>query len=140
MVPSSLTSESIDPREQEARMLVELVRLSRVTLLIAESGSDKSAFVRSTVLPVLQADRGAARKEVAVLLEWWQRLPLDVLNARIDEALAHIFGDAAHAVGDHGSAHSLSTRLAARQRIFNCSFIIILDRFEEYLAAAAENP
>src|SRR5689334_3384435 len=140
MALSSPTTSPIDPREQEARMLVELVRLSRVTLLIAESGSDKSAFVRSTVFPVLQVERGVPRKEVPVLLDWWERLPLAVLNARIDEALAGIFGNAAHAVGDHASDHSLSTRLAARQRIFNCSFIIILDRFEDYLAAAAENP
>jgi len=119
-------------------MLVELVRLSRVTLLFAETGSDKSGVVRSSVMPLLQEDGAGTVKEVAVLLDWWEKVPVAVLNARVDEALARIVGDAAHAMGDHASADSLCARLAARQQAFDCTFIIIFDRFEEYLAAPAE--
>jgi hypothetical protein len=135
-----LDAVSADAREQEVRMLVDLVRLSRVTLLFAESGSDKSGFVRSGVMPLLQHDREGTVKQVAVLLDWWGKEPLAVLNARIDEALARMVGDAAHAMGDHASADSLCARLAARQRAFDCTFIIIFDRFEEYLAAPADRP
>jgi hypothetical protein len=135
-----LDAVSADAREHEVRMLVDLVRLSRVTLLFAESGSDKSGFVRSGVMPLLQHDRGGTVKQVAVLLDWWEKVPLAVLNARIDEALARMVGDAAHAMGDHASADSLCARLAARQRAFDCTFIIIFDRFEEYLAAPADRP
>jgi hypothetical protein len=90
MGSSSLAAVSADPRVQEVRMLVELVRLSRVTLLFAEPGSDKSAVVRSSVMPLLQEDGGGTVREVAVLLDWWEKVPLAVLNARIDEALAQI--------------------------------------------------
>jgi hypothetical protein len=140
MNSSSLAAVSADPRAHEVRMLVELVRLSRVTLLFAEAGSDKSAVVRSSVMPLLQEDGAGTPKEVAVLLDWWEKVPLAVLKARIDEALARIVGGAAHAMEDHASADSLCARLAARQQAFDCTFIIIFDRFEEYLAAPAERP
>jgi hypothetical protein len=140
MDSSSLAAVSADARVHEVRMLVELVRLSRVTLLFAEAGSDKSAVVRSSVMPLLQEDGAGTPKEVAVLLDWWEKVPLAVLKARIDEALARIVGGAAHAMEDHASADSLCARLAARQQAFDCTFIIIFDRFEEYLAAPAERP
>jgi hypothetical protein len=135
---SSFAALSADSLEQEVRGLVELVRLSRVTVLIAEEGSDKSAVLRSMVLPLLQEDRGGASREIAVLFDWWKKAPLAVLRARIDEALARAVGDAAYAMEDQPSA-GLSARLAQRGRAFGCKFVIILDRFEEYLAAADDN-
>jgi hypothetical protein len=136
---SSFAALSGDSREQEVRALVELVRLSRVTLVIAEEGSDKSAVLRSMVMPLLQDHAGGTTKEIAVLFDWWKKAPLAVLKARIDEALARVVGDAAYAMEDHPSADRLSERLAARQRAFDCRFVIIFDRFEEYLAASAES-
>jgi hypothetical protein len=136
---SSFAALSGDSREQEVRALVELVRLSRVTLVIAEEGSDKSAVLRSMVMPLLQDHGGGTTKEIAVLFDWWKKVPLAVLKARIDEALARVVGDAAYAMEDHPSADRLSERLAARQRAFDCTFVIIFDRFEEYLAASAES-
>jgi hypothetical protein len=130
---------SVDSLEQEVRALVELVRLSRVTVLIAEDGSDKSAVLRSMVMPLLQDDRSGTSREIAVLFDWWNKAPLAVLKARIDEALARVVGDAAYAVGDQASADQLASRLAERERTFDCKFVIILDRFEEFLAAASDS-
>ncbi|MGZ5117383.1 MAG: nSTAND1 domain-containing NTPase [Burkholderiales bacterium] len=135
-----MSAVSAKLREHEVRLLADLVRLSRVTLLVAEAGSGKSEVVRSGVMPLLQGERRGEAKEVAVLLDWWKRLPLAVLNARIDEALERIVGPAAHAIGDHASAATLTERLAARQQAFDCSFIIIFDGFEEFLAAPADRP
>src|SRR5688572_23192574 len=136
---SSIPGANVDPRDRELRMLVQLVRLSRVTVAVAEAGCDKSEVVRSNVLPLLQDGTGGVREEVAVLLDWWKKRPLAVLNARIDEALARLFGDAAYAMGD-SPTDSLSVRLARRQQAFDCTFVIVLDRFEQYLAARAERP
>jgi hypothetical protein len=139
MALSSFAALSGDPREQEVRALVELVRLSRVTLLIAEDGSDKSGVLRSMVMPLLQDHSSGTTKEIAVWFDWWKKAPLTVLKARIDEALARVVGDAAYAMEDHPSADHLCARLAARQRAFDCKFVIIFDRFEEYLAALTES-
>src|SRR3954464_8389418 len=115
MVSSSPAAEYADPRVHEVRMLVELVRLSRVTLLLAEPGADKSGVLRSHVMPLLENGTAGTIKEVAVLLDWWARVPLAVLNARIDEALARIVGNAAHAMDDQAARGSLCGRLTARQ-------------------------
>jgi hypothetical protein len=139
MALSSFAALSVDSREQEVRALVELVRLSRVTLLIAEDGSGKSAVLRSMLMPLLQDHTSGITKEISVLFDWWKKAPLAVLKARIDEALARAVGDAAYAMEDHSSADHLCARLAARQRAFDCKFVIIFDRFEEYLAAPTES-
>ena len=119
-------------------MLLELVPLSRLTLLVAEAGSDKSSVLRSKVMPLLQQRSSGSAKEIPVLFDWWKKAPLVVLNARTDEALARVVGDAAYAIGDHGDG--LCARLATRQKVFDCTFTIILDRFEEYLEAPADKP
>ena len=138
MALSSFAALSVDSRDHEVRALVELVRLSRVTLVIAEDGSDQSAVLRSMVMPLLQGHSSGTTKEIAVWFDWWKKAPLAVLKARIDEALARVVGDAAYAMEDHPAADHLCARLAARQRAFDCRFVIIFDRFEEYLAAPAE--
>ena len=139
MALSSFAAVSVDSLDQEVRALVELVRLSRVTVLIAEDGSDKSTVLRSMVMPLLQGDGSGSSREIAVLFDWWKKAPLRVLTARIDEALARVVGDAAYAVEDPPSADRLSARLAERERTFDCKFVIILDRFEEFLAAAPDS-
>ncbi|MEN3353944.1 MAG: hypothetical protein V7640_2102, partial [Betaproteobacteria bacterium] len=53
MTVSSRAATHTDPRAHEVRLLVDMVRLSRSTLLIAEPGSEKSAVIRSSVMPLL---------------------------------------------------------------------------------------
>ena len=138
MALSSFAALSVDSLEQEVRALVELVRLSRVTVLIAEQGSDKSVVLRSMIMPLLQDGRSGKPREIAVLFDWWKKAPLTVLKARIDAALAQVVGDAAYAMEDQSSA-DLAARLAERERAFDCKFVIVLDRFEEYLAAPSDD-
>src|SRR5215831_12981792 len=83
LVSSQLESE---PRDREAQLLAELVRLSPAMLLLAESGSDKSAFLEQSVMPLL-ASSAAAQSEICVLFDLWIDWPLPALLARIRGAI-----------------------------------------------------
>src|ERR671921_340405 len=72
--------------QQELRLLVDMLRLSRVTLLVAETGTDKSAVLRSGVLPLLTKRQRGVEAEIPVLFDEWERRPLDALHARMREA------------------------------------------------------
>ena len=143
------------PLAQEARLLVALLRSSRLFLLFGEPGSDKSAFQQSSLLPLLQrrmedqptaspsprdtgvvvpfpdrrARSSAARRkrEVVVLFDDWSGTPLTTLLATIQRA----------------SSPTESAPPAQRQRLtdsihalgerFDIHLIVLLDRFEEFL-------
>ena len=141
---------------QEARLLVALLRSSRLALLFGEAGSDKSAFLQSSLLPLLQRRaedqappalapvgettvvvpvpdrrqrRGAARvqREVVLLLNDWSGAPLQALRSGL--RLAAQPGETVHpAVPERltDCLHTLGTR-------FGIHFIVLLDRFEEFL-------
>ena len=51
-------------REQEVKLLVDLVRLARVTILSAEPGAEKSELLRSEVMPLLSAAPPHGESEV----------------------------------------------------------------------------
>ncbi len=154
MTPPSDSNVASASRAQEARLLVALLRSSRMSLLFGEPGSDKSAFLQSSLLPLLQRrlgdqetsapppetgmllpfpDRrrrgGAARRkrEVVVLFDDWSGTPLTALQARLRQAAQP--GDA--------TAPAAPVRLIdsvqALGEGFDIHFIILLDRFEEFL-------
>jgi hypothetical protein len=139
MIPSSFAAASSDPRMREVRMVAELVSLSRLTLLFAEAGANKSTVLQRSIMPLLQEGVGGSAKTIVVLLDRWDEVPLAHLHARIDEALERAVGAAAHATRDHALGDSLCTRLAAAQKAFPCRFVIVFDRFEEYLAAPPDS-
>ena len=157
---AAMDSDSASPRlAQEARLLVALLRSSRLFLLFGEPGSDKSAFLQSSLLPLLQrraedqqppaptretgvvvpfpdrrARAGSARRkrEVVVLFDDWSGTPLPALQARLQ--LAAALADPV----SNGSAPSLTEGLCALSERFEIQFIVILDRFEEFLRLPAQ--
>ena len=143
------------PLAQEARLLVALLRSSRLFLLFGEPGSDKSAFLQSSLLPLLQrrmedqptaspsprdtgvvvpfpdrrARRSAARRkrEVVVLFDDWSGTPLTNLHACLLRA-AHPTEPAAPV-----EPQRLADSICALGERFDIHFIVLLDRFEEFL-------
>src|SRR5690349_21276639 len=121
---SSVAVFPADPREHEVRLLVDLVRLSRVTVMYAEDGADKSEVLKSNVLPLLQS---ASQKEIAVLFDSWREPPLPALMRRIQTVIETAVPDAAATAWD--STTALSSALATCEKSFGLTFIVILDRF-----------
>jgi hypothetical protein len=156
--PTDCDPDSL-PLAQEARLLVALLRSSRLALLFGEPGADKSAFLQSSLLPLLQRRVGdqttalrpresgvvvpfpdrrsrnstARRKrEVVVLFDDWSATPLRELTARLRLA---------------ARPTEAATR-AAPDRLIDCirglgersdiQFIVLLDRFEEFLRLPAQ--
>src|SRR2546423_8908662 len=90
MTVSSRAATHADPREHEVRLLVDMVRLSRSTLLIAEPGSEKSSVIRSSVMPLLNDSKAGATAELAILVDAWDKEPLPGLHDRIRESVANL--------------------------------------------------
>ena len=126
LVSSQLQSE---PRDGEAQLLAELVRLSPATLLLAESGSDKSTFLERSVMPLL-ASSAAAQSEICVLFDLWTDWPLPALLARIRGAMPALDQSSVEA-----ESTSLAVALARWQASLGATFIVVLDCFEEHLKA-----
>ena len=151
--PSDCDPASL-PLAQEARLLVALLRSSRLALLFGEPGADKSAFLQSSLRPLLQRrsgdqqasppprdtgvvvpfpDRrqraGAARRkrELVVLFDDWSGTPLTALQASLRLA-ARPPQTTPHAATERltDSVYDLGERL-------DIHFIVLLDRFEEFL-------
>jgi hypothetical protein len=151
--PSDCDPASL-PLAQEARLLVALLRSSRLALLFGEPGADKSAFLQVSLLPLLQRrsgdqqaaarprdtgvvvpfpDRrqraGAARRkrEVVVLFDDWSGVPLTDLYACLWRAAPPAESTSpAQPQRLTDGIHDLSAR-------FDIHFIVLLDRFEEFL-------
>ncbi|MEI7465288.1 MAG: hypothetical protein WCJ87_08080 [Burkholderiales bacterium] len=156
--PTDCDPDSL-PLAQEARLLVALLRSSRLALLFGEPGADKSAFLQSSLLPLLQrrvGDQASAprpresgvvvpfpdrrsrnstarrKREVVVLFDDWSATPLHELTARLRLA---------------AQPAEAATR-AAPDRLVDCirglgdrsdiQFIVLLDRFEEFLRLPAQ--
>lgn len=148
---------------QEARLLVALLRSARLALLFSESGHDAAAFLQSSLLPLLQRrqdDQPASthppplrsttgvvvpfpdrrrrhaarppRREVVVLFDDWSGVPLPALLTRLQQAARPTEGACPLAPGrliDH--LHALGER-------DDVNFIVVLDRFEEFLRLPAQ--
>jgi len=152
------------PRDCEAHLLAhllaQLLRGSRLMVLYGETGAGKTTLVKGGVLPLLRrrvGDRVFARgneppvmlpfpdrrgrdrtgghgAEVAIFFDAWDKTPLTALYARILNALP---------VG-HGRKvppfSNLAECLAAWSKELDARFLIVFDRFEEYLAAPMSLP
>lgn len=159
-MPDPVHSDAISPRlAQEARLLVALLRSARLSLLFGEPGSEKSAFLQSSLLPLLQrraedqpapapvretgvvvpfpdrrARSGSARRkrEVVVLFDDWSGVPLPALRASLRQAAA------SNAPAMHAAVPPLSDDIRTLSEHFDIQFIIVLDRFEEFLRLPAQ--
>lgn len=139
-------------------MLAELLRTSRLALLFGEAGSDKTALLKSGLMPLLRRRagdtvgpvaaresgvvvpfpdwrrRGSARaarrrRELVVYFDNWAEAPLASLKARI-----HLV-----AATDPAELQAMPARLnetlALLGKRLEADFIILLDRFEAFLQA-----
>lgn len=164
MTNIALSSDS-DPtwcaHDQEARLLVELLRSSRLTLLFGETGSDKTALLKSGLMPLLRrrstdqfapaaaresgvvipfpdrrkrfdARTSRRRRELVVYFDDWSGSPLPALHACI--RLAAAASPAEEATPPARLAETLQA-LCAR---LDANFIFLLDRFEEFLLAPSD--
>lgn len=120
-------------REHEVKWLVNMVRLSRATLLVAEPGSDKSGVLQSIIMPLLSGPATDGKAEIAVLFDAWDKDPLPALHARMKHAAG---ADAAAVPLTEPS--SLLASIRAWEEALDVTFFIILDRFEEHLRASHE--
>ncbi len=155
---ASARESSGQAHDGEARLLAELLRTSRLTLLYGEAGVDKTAFLHSALTPLLRrraGDRNAAaaardtggvvpfadrrrrpagstskhKREFVVHFDDWSGPPLAALLACIHQTANTSAAERAapwQRLGD--TLESLCSRLDA-------NFIILLDRFEEFLMA-----
>jgi hypothetical protein len=130
----ALSSAPLRSGEQEIDLLVTLLRLSRVTLLYGETPSETSRLLRSNLVPQLQAT--ARKTEVIVLFDAWDDAPVHPLLSRLREAVASVAPASAQIGAPLGG--SMAESLIAWQQAFDVSFLIILDRFEKYLATSSE--
>jgi len=149
--------------EQEALLLVELLRSSRLSLLYAEPGADKTALLRFGLMPLLCRRAGdhlgpaavrasgvvvpfpdrrsrssvrssKRRREIVVYLgDWGGDTPLTVLRGALFAAIATEQPDAATA-----NARLVEILDDLSQR-FDAHFIVLLDRYEDLLVMPADD-
>ncbi|CAN5122097.1 hypothetical protein BH11PSE9_BH11PSE9_17640 [soil metagenome] len=158
-LPVSLLPRTV-PREREALLLAGLLRSARLTLLCGEAGAGKSVLLETGVMPLLHrrtSDRavpaglaprvvipfperrsrvagGAGRSpEVAILMTDWAGEPLVRLQAQLHEALSIAVPQ------QQATRVSLAGTLSALNMQFGARFIVMLDRFDDCLAAAAQD-
>jgi len=152
-IPQPRTELPPSVRVHEAKLLVVMLRTSRLTWVFGEPGTDKSDLLRTGGMPLLQrrrGDRGAvpaavadsiaaperrrrqARppSEVAIHFDGWGPAPLSALKRRL---LAIAPAAAAEARGA-----TLLHTLQSLHRQQGLHFVFLLDRFEEFLAMAAD--
>jgi Novel STAND NTPase 1 len=142
------------PRDFEAQMLVDLLRLSRSTLLYGAQGAGKTTLLKTGVLPLLRRraeDRNVTQSEkarvvvpfpdrrakdaargrsaeIAVIFDAWDDIPLAALHASIVDMLPVKSACTA-------GSQNLSENLATWNEELGLRFFIILDCFEQYLRA-----
>ncbi len=137
-------------------MLVELLRSSRLALLYGQAGSDKTSLLKEGLMPLLHrrsSDQVAPartsgvvvpfpdrrnrtsgrtskrRRELVVYFDDWSDTPLLALHARI-----HLAAGSSTAERAAPPLHLADTLNVLSNRL-DATFIILLDRFEEFLEA-----
>ena len=143
-------------RDFEAQMLVEVLRLSRLTVLYGAEGAGKTTLLKTGVLPLLRlrADDRRAQDEtgaiapspdrqsenratdrgsdIAIIFDRWEGAPITALRSQIRDALR---GNAPQMAEP---PPELADSLTAWNKALGVRFFIILDGFEQYLRAPSD--
>ena len=159
----SVSDGLLQAHDQEARLLVELLRTSRLALLFGQAGSDKTALLQHVLMPLMRrraVDQPASdlvratgvvvpfqdrrsrdairasklRREIIVYFDAWTEAPLAALQARIHLAAAMPSPAATT------PRTSLGDTLNTLSGLLNATVIILLDRFEQLLNEAPDRP
>jgi hypothetical protein len=163
-VTSTAQAPGLDPayqaHEQEALLLVELLRSSRLSLLYAEAGADKTTLLRHGLTPLLSRRAGDGlvpgavrasgvvvpfpdrrrssvrsskrRREIVIYFDDWTDTPLAALREALYGAVTADQADRAKANARLGGIlDDLSQR-------FDSHLIVLLDRFEDLLQAPSD--
>lgn len=157
----SVSDYSSQAHAQEARLLGELLRTSRLALLFGQAGSDKTALLEHDLMPLMRrraADQVApvavretgvvvplqdrrsrdatraskCRREIIVYFDDWTGAPLAALHACILRAAAM------PSPAQTAPSARLSDTLSALSGRHDATIIILLDRFEQVLKAPAD--
>ena len=160
--PSSIDEHSWAGHDQEARLLAELLRTSRLALLFGQAGSDKTSLLKNNLMPLLRrrsADRlgvvvaresgvvvpfpdrrsrssGRAakrRREIVIYFDDWADRPLEALHARLQLACAVQPEDPPE------PRARLADTLGLLSGRVDANFIILLDRSEQLVTEAARS-
>ena len=154
VLDSDLTRHSAwHSRDFESHMLVEVLCLSRLTVLYGAAGAGKTTLLKTGVLPLLRLraedrrapdetgwsapspDRLSENKatecgsDVAIIFDRWESEPLTALLSQIRDAVR---SSAPQVAEPHPE---LAESLAALNTALGVRFFIILDGFEQYLRA-----
>lgn len=145
---------------REAELLAVMLRTSRLTLVLAEPGADKTKLLRAGLMPLLQRrwsdrfEQAAARTmppgderrnhrpgqaappriEAAVYFDAWQGAPYQQLLFRLADLTP------APPRGLMKADAPLASTLSFLQDRFGLHCVFLLDRFEELLALPAHDP
>ena len=160
---SSVSDGLLQAHDQEARLLAELLRTSRLALLFGQVGADKTALLQHDLMPLMrrrtvdQATSALVRetrvvvpfqerrsrdaihaskhkREIIVYFDDWTDAPLAALQTRIHQAAAvPAPTHTAHPASLRDTLNALSGRL-------NATIIILLDRFEQLLKTPTDRP
>lgn len=145
----------------EARLLVELLRSSRLTLLFCDAETDKTAFLHAELMPLLRRRAGdqlapaAAPRESGVVVPFPDRRQRAANASKRNREFVVHFDDwsgpplPALRACIHRSAHSsaaeraappqpLGDTLEALSSRLDAQFIILFDRFEDFLRAPSD--
>lgn len=158
-IPLPRPELSPEIRAREAELLAVMLRTSRLTLLLAEPGADKTALLKSGLMPLLQRRRsdrldqgatvaapakerrssrfgqaGLPRIEAAVYFDAWQGSAYADLLSRVADLTPP--PPRRLMKPDAPLAHTL----AFLQDRFGFHCVFLLDRFEELLALPAHDP
>jgi len=123
-------------RDSERTVLISNLRVSRLTLLYAKSGTGKSSLLRAGAAASL-ADlaqrsfdqRGSARN-IPVVFSSWRDDPTAGLIGEIQKAISPFLSTASPPTQ---SPDRLEMAMAAANRATDAALLVILDQFEDYL-------
>lgn len=136
MPTSSLATLRAQGLEHEAQLVADLLRLSRVTVLLAPEGSDAGTFLKNYVMPLLAAGPGTEDSEVCVFFDAWHDASHSELLAETRSAVTAVKGSPGEILDP--ASLSLADALTSWQQAFDVRFILVLDRFEKLLERPAD--